>query len=195
MNHLNVIEFFLTGIVTYGPFMFALALFLAGLGIPLPGSLLVLATGAFVQQEVIGAPAAVIFGLSGVVLGDSVCYSIGYLAKKWSQHHFAHTETWQKAEETFHEQGWLAIYLTRFILTPLALPTNLIAGGSAYPFSRFLLIDTLGELTWLLLYGGLGYAFSSQWQLIGQLASDFSGLLVALFLLAICIYLLMPRDK
>ena len=59
-------------------------------------------------------------------------------------------------------RGGIAIYLTRWLFTPLALPTNLIAGSSGYPFWKFLLFDIAGEITWILLYGGLGYAFGSQ---------------------------------
>jgi membrane protein DedA with SNARE-associated domain len=41
-----------------------------------------------------------------------------------------------------------------------------------------------------LLYGGLGYAFGSQWELISNFISDFSGLLVGLVVLGVGIYLM-----
>jgi len=41
-----------------------------------------------------------------------------------------------------------------------------------------------GELTWLLLFGARSRdAFGSQWEVISNLVSDFSGLLVGLVLL------------
>jgi membrane protein DedA with SNARE-associated domain len=40
------------------------------------------------------------------------------------------------------------------------------------------------------LYGGLGYAFGSQWELISDFISDFSGLLVGLLILGAGLYLL-----
>lgn len=40
-----------------------------------------------------------------------------------------------------------------------------------------------GELTWLLVYGGLGYLFGSQWEAVSTFISDFSGLLVGLVIL------------
>ena len=61
-------------------------------------------------------------------------------------------------------------------MTALAIPTNLIAGGSGYPFRRFMLYDTLGEIMWIVLYGGLGYIFGSQWETVNEFLSNFGGL-------------------
>ena len=60
-------------------------------------------------------------------------------------------------EVELQRRGGSAIYLSRWLLTPLAIPTNFISGGSGYPARRFLLFDALGEATWLLAFGGLGY--------------------------------------
>ena len=48
----NVTEYFLTQIVSYGPGMLALTLFLSGSGGFLPGTFFVLAAGAFVRQGI-----------------------------------------------------------------------------------------------------------------------------------------------
>jgi membrane protein DedA with SNARE-associated domain len=40
--------------------------------------------------------------------------------------------------------------------------------------------DAAGELTWLLVYGALGYLFGSQWEYVSDLISNASGLLVGL---------------
>ena len=72
----------------------------------------------------------------------------------------------------------LPFFFTRFLITALAIPTNLIAGGSGYPFRRFMLYDVLGEVTWIILYGGLGYLFGSQWEVVNEFVSNFGGLLL-----------------
>jgi membrane protein DedA with SNARE-associated domain len=59
------------------------------------------------------------------------------------------------------------------LLTALDVPTNLIAGGSRHAFRRFLAWDVAGRVTWLLIYGGLGYLFSSQWQAVTVLLSAY----------------------
>jgi membrane-associated protein len=195
MNDFDLTEFFLTGMLTYGPPALGLALFIGALGLPVPGTLFVLAAGAFVRQGVIDLASASALGLLGAVLGDSASYAIGYFAKGWVQRRFGQSSGWQKAQDTFERRGGIAIYVTRFLLTPLAVPTNLIAGGSGYPFWKFFVYTLAGEFTWIVLYGGLGYTFGSQWEAINQFISDFSGLLVGIVALGAGIYFLVRRQR
>jgi membrane protein DedA with SNARE-associated domain len=129
-------------------------------------------------------------GLSGAVIGDMLVYGLGRFARVWINKRFGQSSAWQKAENYFNRRGGIAIYLTRWLFTPLAVPVNLVAGSSGYPFWKFLLFDIAGEITWILLYGGLGYAFGSQWELISNFISDFSGLLVGLVVLGGGIYMM-----
>ncbi len=194
MSDLNITDLFLYGVITYGPLVLGVALLLGALGTPLPGTLLVLAAGAFVRQGVIDWKSALILGLSGAVLGDSLSYTMGRFAKASTQQRFGQSIAWLTAQNNFKKHGSLAIYLTRFLLTPLAVPTNLVAGGSGYVFWRFLTYDMLGELTWITLFGGLGYTFGSQWELISQQVNDFSDFLVGAIALGVGIVFLIRRQ-
>jgi membrane protein DedA with SNARE-associated domain/UDP-2,3-diacylglucosamine pyrophosphatase LpxH len=193
MADVNLTELLLNAMMAYGPGVLGSALLLGGVGVPIPGTLLVLAAGALARQGVINWSLALAVGLLGVVLGDNISYVMGRFAKAWlpRRGRGPASATWQKAQARFKQSGALAIYSTRFLLTPLAIPTNLVAGGSGYNFSRFLTFDVAGEVTWLLLYGGLGYIFASQWQLISQFADDFSGWLLGAAMLGVAIYFLM----
>jgi membrane protein DedA with SNARE-associated domain len=168
--------------------MMSLALFMSASGIPVPGTLLVIAGGAFAQQGILEWRTAFLAGLFGVLLGDSTSFMMGRIAKGWVQRRFGHSSIWQSAQEAFSRRGKAAIYLTRFLVTPLAIPTNLIAGSSGYHFSRFLLYDAAGEISWLAIFGGLGYIFGSNWELINQFVTDSSGLLAGIALIVIGIY-------
>lgn len=192
MTNLDLETYFLTGIIANGPWMFALALFAGALGIPLPGTLFVLAVGAFVQQEVLEA-SAFLAGLVGVLLGDMLSYSMGRLAKVWITQRWDRSPNWRSAQNTFNRRGGLAVYLTRFLLTPLAVPTNLIAGSSGYAAARFFLFDALGEITWLGLYGGLGYIFGTQWELVNDFMGNISGVLVGVVVLGVGLYLMRQK--
>ncbi len=195
MADLNLSDFFLTEMTTYGSVVLSIALLLGALGVPVPATLLVVAAGTLVQQGVIDWTAALGFGLLGAVLGDNVSYALGHYAKGWVQRHFGWSSAWQTARTKFEQHGALAVYLTRFLLTPLALPTNFIAGGSGFTFRRFLAFDVVGELTWLLLYGGLGYAFGSQVELINQAVSEYSVWWVVVVAVVIGIYGLISYRK
>jgi membrane protein DedA with SNARE-associated domain len=96
---------------------------------------------------------------------------------------------WQQANQAFQKGGGAAIFLTRWLLTSIAIPTNWVAGGCGYRFDRFLLYDLLGEATWIALFGGLGYWFGSQWEVVQQFLSDFGGLAMGVALLVAGIYL------
>ena len=80
-------------------------------------------------------------------------------------------------------------------MTAVAFPITLIAGSSGYRFRKFFLYDTLGELTWFAIYGGLGYAFGSQWELITDFISNFSGFLLGALALGVGLYLLLKFGK
>jgi len=190
LNLTDLNDLVLTWVVIYGAPMVAGSLLLGALGIPLPGTLLVIATGAFIRQGVLDVYTTAPLGLSGAVAGDILVYGLGRFARVWINKRFGQAAAWQKAEDYFNRRGGIAIYLTRWLFTPLAVPTNLIAGSSGYPFWKFLMFDISGELTWILLYGGLGYAFGSQWELISTFISDFSGFLVGLVVLGVGIYLM-----
>lgn len=184
---------FLNLMLAYGAPALALALLIGALGLPLPLSMLLLAAGAFTRQGLLDLTLTAGLALLATVLGDSGSYYLGRHGRRLVRKRMAGTRLWARAQETFDRQGALSILLTRFLLTPLALPTNLIAGSSKYAFSRFLALDVAGELVWVALYGGLGYLFADRWQAINDLAGGLNGLLVALIALAGASYLAYRR--
>ena len=176
-------DFLLTQIINYGAPLFALLLFLGALGIPVGASVLVIAAGAFSQQGILEWPITVLLGLLASVLGDAISFGIGFYAKDWVDGRFGKSSVWKNAQAAFDSRAGLAIYLTLFLITALALPTNLIAGGSGIRFRRFMAYDSLGEFTWIILYGGLGYLFGSQWELVSDFISNFGGLILGVVIL------------
>jgi membrane protein DedA with SNARE-associated domain len=173
-------DFFLTQVINFGTPLIGFILLLGALGFPVGASVVVIAAGAFSQQGILDWPSAILIGLIGAVVGDMLSYSIGYYAKGWTQRRFGNSPAWINASQSFQNNAGWAIFLTRWLITAVAIPTNLIAGGSGYKFSNFMLYDVTGELTWLLLYGGLGYWFGSEWELVYDFISNFGGLILGL---------------
>ena len=193
MMGFDITEYFLTSMVNYGGVILLMVLLAGALGIPLPTTLMVIVSGAFIRQGIIDLAPTLTLGIIGVVIGDSLSYAMGYFSKGWAEQKFGSNKSWMKAQEIFKKRGGLAIYLTRFLITPLAIPTNLIAGSTGYSYWRFVAYAFLGEGTWLLMFGGLGYTFGDQWEMISQLMSDFSGLLLGLVALAAAAYVWRKR--
>lgn len=188
-------DFLLTQIINYGAPLFAFFLFLGALGVPIGASVLVIAAGAFSQQGILDWLPTAILGLIGAVLGDAISFGIGFYAKDWVEHRFGRSSAWRNAQRSFDSRAGLAIYLTRFLVTALAVPTNLIAGGSGIRFRRFMAYDSLGESTWIILYGGLGYLFGSEWELVSDFISNFGGLILGVLILGVGAWLGLRRRK
>jgi membrane protein DedA with SNARE-associated domain len=192
---LDLTSLALNWMATYGAPMVAVLLFLAGLGFPLPATLLVIASGAFIRQSLLDAASTPILAYVGTVAGDVSLYGIGYFASDKIASCFGRTAAWKNALVMFERRGGGAIYLTRWLLTAISWPITLIAGSSGYRFRSFLAFDLLGELTWFLVYGGLGYAFGSQWELISDFISNFSIFMLGAVVLGAGVYLLVKFGR
>ena len=170
--------------------------FLVGaVGVPLPSTLCVVAGGAFIQQGVLDFGSTIALGLFGVLLGDILSYGMGRLLRGPIERRYSQSVLWQRAEQYFARRGGIAIFLTRCVLTPIAVPINLIAGSSDFQFSRFVAYDAAGELIWLLGYGALGYFFGSQWEYVSDLISNASGLLIGLLIAGVGGYALIRWNR
>jgi membrane-associated protein len=178
-------NYFLTWVIAYGAPVFAAILLLGGFGLPMPSSIMLIAAGAFIRQGMVDATSVIWMGFLATIAGDSLSYGMGKLIGGRLPARMKNSKTWNSAQGVFDRRGGLAIFLTRSVLSSLAIPTNLIAGSSDYRFKSFLIFDVAGEVLWFGAYGGLGYAFGSQWELISQFLADFGGLIAGLAVLAI----------
>jgi membrane-associated protein len=178
----------LSALQVYGTLALALVIFASCLGLPVPGNMLLLAAGAFASTGLLRVELVAPLALLAAVMGDSCSYWIGRRIGTVLTPRLQSSLSWRRAEHAFDRWDLLAVPLTRFLLTPLALPTNLIAGGGRFPFHRFVGLCFLGEAVWVLLFGGLGYLFASSWRTVGTLAGDLSGWLVGFTLAALGVY-------
>lgn len=190
----SLAEWVLTSLTANGELILLFVSYIGSLGIPFPITLVIVAAGAFTHNGLLDWRLALLACLVGAALADNSEYLLGRFAQPWLKQRFGRKIVWQRALATINRQGWWAILLTRFWLTPLAPAINVIA-GSRYPFLRFLFFDVAGQFLWVLLYGGLGFLFASQWRQVSQVVSAFSGLSVVLVCAAIGIYIHVLRSR
>ncbi|MDQ3007250.1 MAG: DedA family protein [Chloroflexota bacterium] len=176
-------DFLLTQIINYGAPILGLIVFIGAIGAPLPGTLIIVAVGAFCRQGFLSWPVTGLVAFICVVLGDSLSYSMGYYARESILMRFSSSTQWNQAEKSFQNWGGMSIFLTRFLITGIAVPVNLLAGTGRFPFKRFLMYDVLGEAIWIFGYGGLGYIFGAQWEVVSDFISNFGGLMLGLVVL------------
>jgi membrane-associated protein len=111
----------LSYIITYGSVALGVTVLLAALSVPFPSTVFVLASGAFIQQGVLDLPSTLAVALLFVVTGDTLSYGMGRLLRGFMQRRFGKMESWRNAEAYFERRGGVAIYLTRCLLTPIAV--------------------------------------------------------------------------
>jgi len=172
MADLNSLEILLAAVSSFGPLMLGVLLFLSPLGLPFPSALLVLATGALVQQDMMNWQLALFVTIVAPILGDCTSYALGRSVGGWvrnSQRRWA--KAWHRAD----------------------VPTNLLAGSSGLAFYRFLGCAAAGRATWIALYGGLGHVSGSLWEAAGQTAGAYAGWLSGLVVVGLGAYTLLRR--
>lgn len=173
-------EYLLTQVINYGAPLLAIVIFIGALGLPLPCTLLIIAAGAFAHQGILAWHTTAIICLTSVIIGDSLSYFMGYYLRELVLNRFSGTPGWRQAEQAFQKWGPLSIFFSRFLITAIALPVNLLAGTGRFPYKKFIVYDILGETVWVFGYGGLGYLFGSEWELVSDFISNFGGLLLGL---------------
>ncbi|AOW13793.1 hypothetical protein LPB72_01785 [Hydrogenophaga crassostreae] len=189
----EITDFLLTNLLNHGALVLGSTLFLAALGVPLPASMLVVATGAFSQQGVMSLQTAAGVAVVSAVAGDGCSYLLGRLAGERFTSRWKGSKAWRSADRQFERWGTWSIFLSRFLFTPFALPVNLMAGSTLFPWPRFLVAVVMGEVIWVTMFGGLGLLFADSWEALSQMASDLSGFLVGALLLGVGIYALTRR--
>ncbi len=188
-------EWLLTGLLNHGNLLLGTTLFFAALGIPLPATMLLMAAGAFTQQGELSLQGALISASCGAIAGDGCSYLLGRFSLKLAPRRLLDSSGWLRANILFARWGGWSVFITRFLVTPVALPVNLLAGSTRYGWMRFMLAVVAGELIWVLLFGGLGRLFADQWETLSQLATDLGGVLLGIVLLAAGIRLVIVRRR
>ncbi len=174
MEVIFCVDCLVSNVAAFGAPVLGLIVLVGALGVPFPGTLLVIAAGTLYREGILDLSATFVWALTCVVLGDVIGYALGRWGLAWLPQH--QSDWAEEATRLFQRQGITAVYLTRWLFTPMAVPINWIAGRTYYPFSRFILFDALGEATWLLLYGGLGYISSSQWETVSTQANQITNI-------------------
>jgi membrane protein DedA with SNARE-associated domain len=168
----------------YGLVVITLATFLSCFALPMPSSLMMMAGGAFAAAGDLVLWQVCLMAFSGAVAGDQAGY---FLSRRhggerlWERlrHRKASARLLAQAENLLTRRGALAVYLTRWLFSPLGPYVNLIAGATRMAWPRFLLSDLLGEATWVAVYVTLGYVFGSQIEELSDTLGNVIGALTA----------------
>jgi membrane-associated protein len=163
--------------------------------VPVPANLTLLAAGGFVAQGELELLPAVAAALGAAVLGDCLVYAVAALGGEALVHRHGPRVGLGPERLTSARRrigGWmsLSVFLTRWLLTPLAAPTAVVAGLSRHPLAAYGASVVAGEALWAGIYVGLGYVFGESWSSILDWVQDSAGLVAGLGLTAVAVGLL-----
>jgi membrane-associated protein len=173
-----------------------LFVFVAAVGIPLPTSLVLLASGAFAALGDFNVFVLGIIAVTASTSGDNVGYFIG---RRWGSKVLLWLQgpRWQRlisprnfvrAQAYFQKRGGWAVFLTRFLFSALGGITNLLAGAELYAYCRFLFADITGEAIGAAIALLLGYLFGASWEAVGDILGAVSLLAFALLAVIFLVY-------
>ena len=168
----------------YGvPLLFCVT-FLSCLALPVPSSLLMLACGGFAAAGDLALPTVALAAFCGAVIGDNLGYwiarSLGDKLQDWLEVHPKRAAMRDRSHAFMQKYGGSSVFFSCWLVAPLGPYMNYVSGLSRYSWPRFALWGFAGEVVWVGLYVGLGYAFADNITAISDLLGSVSGFLAAL---------------
>jgi len=194
-----MLAFFLSSLLIYKYVVLFLVVATASFGLPIPATVLLMAAGAFAAQGYLDFSGILAYGFSASVLGDmagyfvSLRYGRDILARIGFKSLLA-SPKFTVVEALFARRSAPFIFSSRFLATSLGPAVNILSGLAKIPYKKFLLYDLLGELLYVLLFGGLGYTFGNQWETISKISQDIIAILVLIVIL-IVLFVVVRRVK
>ena len=149
----------------WGPWIVAVSAFLSCMMIPVPTSFLLLTAGALSGTGHLHLPELTIAAAAGGTLGDLAAFSLARRVGPWLDRPGSHTAAaLNKARSFVERRGALAVFLSRWLVTPLGPPTNYVAGMAGLPLPRFFAASAAGETIWAALHLLAGHLFGRQFR-------------------------------
>ena len=157
-------EWLLGLVPVYGLWLVAAATFLSCLALPIPSSVVMLAAGGFVGSGDLVLWQVVTAALAGAVIGDQAGYFAarrggeGLLTRLAASR--ARGEIVARARGYARNRGIVAVFFSRWLVSPLGPWVNIAAGLAAMPWLYFTIPGIIGEAVWVGLYVGMGSTFA-----------------------------------
>ncbi len=180
---------------TYGVVVLGPILLLSAIGVPLPGSILLVAAGAFASGGQLSFPLLLVTAIVATLIGNGIGYWIGLqggeaATTRWAKRFRISNANIERAQNLFARYGGLSVLFTRFPLSPLSAIVNVLAGAARYSIRTFVLLNLIGVTIWASVYAGLGYAFGASWETISNLLNNATQALTLVVIVAILAFLL-----
>ncbi|MDX1780655.1 MAG: VTT domain-containing protein [Thalassovita sp.] len=167
----------------YGAPFLALITLLSCLALPVPASLFMMAAGGFAAAGDLSLWLIILSALAGAVTGDQLGFFLGQtgsgVLQRIEKRGGRQAMALAKATALTRERGNIAVFLSRWLLSPLGPYVNYAAGAARMRWHRFSLASLGGETIWVAIYIGIGAGTMDQLETLWPVISDMLGLLAA----------------
>ena len=183
----------------YGPATVGVFITLEGMGLPLPGELVLLTAGALAAQGEFSIIVVALAAWIGTIAGGTGGYWIGrfggvaFLRRygRW----FGLTEERERvAQEYFQRHGARTIIVARFIAL-LRMIAGIVAGSAEMSFGLFSVCNAIGGLLWAASFAAIGYFFGAHLQIVEHYLRRGSIALLVLAILAGVVVWMRTRSR
>ncbi len=168
----TVTEALLSLVPLYGLFLIGSVVVLTCLAVPLPASMLVMASGGFAAAGDLILWQVIVVAFTAFVIGDQLAFTIarwgGARLSTRLRNSRRRAVMIDRAEGLVDRWGALAVVASRTILSPLGPTVSYICGGMGLDRLRFSVASVLGAALWSAGYPLLGYGFAERIDDIGE---------------------------
>jgi membrane-associated protein len=188
--------FLISALHGYGYPALWIIIFIAAVGAPISGNLLLYAAGAFAAFGDFNVFIIFFVAVSAAVLGDNLGYFIGWKMgpplllwfEQQKHFRFISAQSMVRGRVFFRRRAAWAIFLTRFLILVLGGPVNWLAGVERYSYRRFLFWDVSGQILGAIIPLAISYTFAASWNEAESTFGAISGLLLA-FLAVVVVFI------
>lgn len=192
-------ELFFALVSNWGAPALAVATFLSCLAVPVPTSMMMLAAGAFVASGDMQLGSVVLAAFFGAVAGDQTGFGIGRTASTvlvgWLRQSRSRAKILEQAQGTIDRRGAPAVFLSRWLFSPLGPYVNLLTGAAQMRWPVFTIMSALGEAVWVAIYVGLGIVFYDNLAAVAAIVTDSAGLMTSALISLLTGYALFRRMR
>lgn len=177
-------------LATYGLVVLLPVLLVSAVGVPLPGSLLLVAAGAIAGGGQISLPLLILGATVATLIGNGLGYLLGWRGgrsalSRWGERFRLDEDRIAQARASFTRYALLSVLFSRFPLSPISSIVNILAGTAHYPLRPFVLVNIVGVTVWSSVYVGIGYVFGANWQAVANNVSTATQILTIVAIVVI----------
>ncbi|MGH1354204.1 MAG: DedA family protein [Thalassovita sp.] len=175
----------------YGAPFLAVVTLLSCLALPVPASLVMMAAGGFVVAGDLSFSTTVLYAFVGASLGDQIGFWLGHrgsaVISRIEARPTRQAKALSRATDITRAHGIWAVFLSRWLLSPLGPYVNFAAGAARLNWRHFTFGSATGEAIWISSYvaigAGAGQTLSTLWPMISDVLGILAALAVASLLL------------